>query len=252
MKDLAIQQQQKISSIELLDVINSARAESGESEIRRNDFMARIADELEGDHYETFVVQNSNKTESVIANLTHDQSLLVGMRESKGVRRKVLDKLKTLEQPKTAQPAALQDSLLLIEAAARMLNACESSKLMMLGNAAKRHGIDPVGLLPSYAIDAPSDLITAGSSRPTKSLTALLKDHGVKMSAARANLALCTAGVLENQMRKGTSGKQKAFWSLTDQGLYFGKNITNPASPRETQPHYYVDRFDELLVEIGL
>ena len=86
-----------LSSIELLDLVNSARKDHGETVIRRNDFHARVADELEGDHYETFVVQNSNGTTTTAYALDHDQCLLVSMRESKAVRRSVLDKLKQIE-----------------------------------------------------------------------------------------------------------------------------------------------------------
>ncbi|HAH6410775.1 PerC family transcriptional regulator [Escherichia coli] len=39
----------------------------------------------------------------------------------------------------------------------------------------------------------------------------------------------------------------KKFWSLTAKGCMFGKNITSPANPRETQPHFFESRFTELL-----
>jgi phage antirepressor YoqD-like protein len=82
-----------MSSIDLLELINQSRVALGESEVRRNDFMARCRDELEGDHYETFVVTNSNGTQSEAMNLTKDQCMLVAMRESKAVRRSVLETL---------------------------------------------------------------------------------------------------------------------------------------------------------------
>ncbi|ESF52406.1 KilA-N domain-containing protein [Salmonella enterica subsp. enterica serovar Stanley str. ATCC 7308] len=39
----------------------------------------------------------------------------------------------------------------------------------------------------------------------------------------------------------------KKFWSLTAKGCMFGKNITSPANPRETQPHFFESKFPELL-----
>jgi hypothetical protein len=84
-----------MSSRELLDLINDARLQHGENQIRANDFNNRVVDELDGDHYESFVVQNPNNTESIVFNLSEDQCLLVSMRESKAVRRTVLEKLKT-------------------------------------------------------------------------------------------------------------------------------------------------------------
>lgn len=88
---------QLMPSTELLKLINQARKDFGEKPVRLNDFKNRIEDELDGDHYETFVVQNSNNTTSVVFNLTLDQCMLVSMRESKSVRRFVLAKIKELE-----------------------------------------------------------------------------------------------------------------------------------------------------------
>ena len=88
-----------MSSIELLELVNQARAEFGESEVRRNDFTARCRDELEGEHYETFVVQNPNGTESDALQMSRDQCLYVLMRESKAVRRAVTVKLNRAAAP---------------------------------------------------------------------------------------------------------------------------------------------------------
>lgn len=86
-----------MDTTELLALVNEARATSGESSVRHNDFVTRCKDELEGEHYETFVVQNLNNTQSEGLRLTADQCKLVAMRESKGVRRRVLARLNELE-----------------------------------------------------------------------------------------------------------------------------------------------------------
>lgn len=79
-----------MNSARLLSLVNGARLSAGEKPVRHNDFVARCRDELEGDYYETFVVQNLNNTETTHLNLTADQCKLVAMRESKSVRRQVL------------------------------------------------------------------------------------------------------------------------------------------------------------------
>ena len=89
-----------MSSIELLDLINESRIEFGEPEIRRNKLSEKIEDELQGEDYTKSVVRNLNNTESAIYHLTVEQCTLVGMRESKSVRRSVMVKLKELEAPK--------------------------------------------------------------------------------------------------------------------------------------------------------
>ena len=70
-----------MSSKDLLELINQVRQNFGESPVRLNDFNNRIVDELDGQHYESFVVQNLNNTQSTYFNLTIEQCTLVGMRE---------------------------------------------------------------------------------------------------------------------------------------------------------------------------
>lgn len=119
MNNLILSNTLTMSSRDLLDIINDVRKTEGENSIRANDFHARVADELSDFNYETFVVQNLNKTESTIFKLTQDMCMLVAMRESKKVRRVVLEKLKsqfkqTNSDPMKAlnDPSFLRDTLL--------------------------------------------------------------------------------------------------------------------------------------------
>lgn len=101
-----------MNSSDLYIIVCQARESSGESKIRLNDFHSRVADELEGDYYENFVVQNPNKTETTFYKLTIEQCMLVGMRESKSVRRKVVSKIKELEtQQRFPIPQTLPEAL---------------------------------------------------------------------------------------------------------------------------------------------
>lgn len=96
-----------MSSTELLEIVNQARLEFGESKIRNNVFAERIKDELDGDAYKTFVsVPEGGGTPMETFELTRDQCMLVAMRESKGVRRKVLAKLKEAEQAQVKPPVS--------------------------------------------------------------------------------------------------------------------------------------------------
>ena len=56
-------------------------------------------------------------------------------------------------------------------------------------------------------------------------------------------------GIVEQRERysRTSINNIKKFWSLTVKGCMFGKNITSPANPRETQPHFFESRFPELL-----
>jgi len=108
-----------MDTTELLALVNEARAAFGESSVRHNDFVARCKDELDGEHYETFVVQNLNNTQSEGLRLTADQCKLVAMRESKGVRRRVLARLNELEgqqaRPLTPAEQALAHAQLMVD-----------------------------------------------------------------------------------------------------------------------------------------
>ncbi|MEM8348586.1 KilA-N domain-containing protein, partial [Morganella morganii] len=86
-----------------------------------------------------------------------------------------------------------------------------------------------------------------GSSRPTTSLTTLLKNHNAALSATKAYKRLAELGIVEQKAHPGSKGTQKLFWSVTSKGLLFGKNITSPANPRETQPHFFESKSAELL-----
>ncbi len=54
-------------------------------------------------------------------------------------------------------------------------------------------------------------------------------------------------GIVEQRERYSRTAINniKKFWSLTAKGCMFGKNITSPANPRETQPHFFESRFPE-------
>ncbi|EBU3223961.1 KilA-N domain-containing protein, partial [Salmonella enterica] len=140
----------------------------------------------------------------------------------------------------------IQAGVILLESAARMLNLSNSSKLGAYQKLQKVAGLPD--LMPSYAIDAPAGA-PEGSSRPTLALSALLKQHGIRMTANQAYQQLAKLGVVEHRERYSRSAINgiKKFWSLTAKGCMFGKNITSPANPRETQPHFFESKFPELL-----
>ncbi|HAF1404937.1 TPA: KilA-N domain-containing protein [Salmonella enterica] len=140
----------------------------------------------------------------------------------------------------------IQAGVILLESAARMLNLSNSSKLGAYQKLQKVAGLPD--LMPSYAIDAPAGAPN-GSSSPTFSISALLKQHGIRMTANQAYHQLSKVGVVEQKYRESRSGINgiKKFWSVTPRGCMYGKNITSPVNPRETQPHFFEYRFPELL-----
>ncbi|UUE95362.1 ORF6N domain-containing protein [Comamonas thiooxydans] len=144
-----------------------------------------------------------------------------------------------------ARVAPLRDQvdagILLLRAAAEDLRFAPSA---VLGGYQKlEHHVGVAGLLPAYAVDAPAGSVS-GSSEPTKAAAELLKHFGVDMSVQAFNKVLVRHGMLEEQERPSTKGVKKFKVCIAPE---FGKNLTNPGNPRETQPHWYVSKFAELL-----
>lgn len=157
-----------------------------------------------------------------------------------------------LAQPRAASsttspkaPQALSSDVEALEVAARMLKISESGKLGMVRYAFQQKAPHLLGALPVYAVDAPDGAKVAGSSEPTFSATHLLKERNAPITTAKFNALLADKGIIEKRSRPSSSGVNKDFWVVTDH--YFGKNLTSPGNPRETQPHWYESRFDELL-----
>ncbi|EOJ5969070.1 KilA-N domain-containing protein [Escherichia coli] len=140
----------------------------------------------------------------------------------------------------------MQAGVILLDFMRRELNLSNSS---VLGACQKlQEAVGLPNLAPRYAIDAPADA-PDGSSRPTLSLSALLKQYGIRLMANQAYHQMAKLGIVEQRERYSRTAINniKKFWSLTAKGCMFGKNITSPANPRETQPHFFESRFTELL-----
>jgi len=160
---------------------------------------------------------------------------------------RTFDRAITPVDPASAAAAdKMQAGIILLGFMQKSLNLSNSS---VLGACQKlQEAVGLPNLAPQYAIDAPADAVD-GSSRPTQSLSALLKTYKIAMTAAQAYQQLAKLGVVEQKERRSRSGSNgvKRFWALTAKGCMYGKNITSPANPRETQPHFFESRFADLL-----
>lgn len=161
---------------------------------------------------------------------------------------RAFDAMVTGTAQQTTNNARLEAELMFAESAAKILRLPESGKLKMLSSVAKHHAL-PSDLIPDYAVDAPDG---GESSLPTLSLSALLDKYGKPMAAKAMNKKLEEAGFLELASRKSSNGAIKTFWSITEKGLPFGKNLTNHTNQRETQPHWYIEKFPDLLKLLAL
>lgn len=130
----------------------------------------------------------------------------------------------------------LKEQVESLEVVASMLRMNDASKLLMLKGFYDSYHI-PSGFLPIYEFNG---------NREMKSLTALLKENNLGISAVQFNKKLLSAGILEEKERQSSKGRVKKFKSLTEKGLKYGENAVSPHNQKEVQPLYYNDTFNEL------
>lgn len=94
-----------MTTVEFLEkIVNPARIQAGEKEVRYNDFLARAKDEVDISHDEIFAMESTGGRSRQVFNLDYDSMMLIGMRESKAVRKSVLAKIKELASPAMSLP----------------------------------------------------------------------------------------------------------------------------------------------------
>ncbi|WP_340574978.1 hypothetical protein [Escherichia coli] len=89
-----------IDSQTLLKMVNEARKFYGEPEVRNNKFIEKILDELDGEYYTKSAKSHGTRAgrSFEVISMSYKQALRVAARESKAVRRSLVDKLESMQQ----------------------------------------------------------------------------------------------------------------------------------------------------------
>ena len=85
-----------IDSQYLLEMVNAARKQCGEPVVRNNKLIEKVVDELDGETY-TKSVGRKNGQDIEVITMSIKQALRVAARESKAVRRSLVDKLEDMQ-----------------------------------------------------------------------------------------------------------------------------------------------------------
>lgn len=136
--------------------------------------------------------------------------------------------------PDTELKQLVDTKLLFINAVSEGLRLNDTSRLALYNQVNDQHGL---GLsLPAYV----------PSKGVLKSLSDCLSHVGSDIKAKDFNVILAENGYLERRTRKRANGQVKFFWSLTEKGLEWGENLKSFKNDHETQPLYYIDKFEGL------
>lgn len=180
--------------------------------------------------------------------LTRKGSLILASGYNALLREKIIDRWEALEtgkaepianqsRPSSVTPTKVRAGIEWVKGVSEMLNLNDVSKLSLLEKVAT-----PLGLpLPDYV----------PSKGVMKSATDLLNEKGYKVSRNQFYKRAIELGYIERISRKSSKGKIKYFNSISKKGLEYGENQINKNNPKETQPEWYVDKFDSLMLVLG-
>lgn len=156
--------------------------------------------------------------------------------KSKKYRKYLIGVEKKVKQKQFESIDHFKKEQMMLEFTMDKLKINDGSKIKMIKEFNKVHNLS-TEYLPDYT-----------EEKVTKSLSELLTQYEVGITAVKINQLLIRAGILEERERPSTSKGTKKYKALTENGLKYGKNlISSHGSQRETQPHYYEDTFEELL-----
>lgn len=141
----------------------------------------------------------------------------------------------------TENAAIANEYMKLLKTSAETLHMNENSILYISKKIYKDCNI-PATYLPDYTT----------SKGILKSATELLRKYNIQISTRKFNKIMIDKGLLREVERKSTKDntKIKKFKNLVN--TEFGENQINPNNPKETQPMYYEEKFEELLKELEL
>ena len=248
---LALDQQDKVFSVNLDDVWQLAYSERGKAVralkanfIENVDFLpiAKNGENLHA-HRGKQDWGGSNKIDYYLTSACLEYFIARKIRSVFEVYRIVFHHAVAQVQQHTSLQEQIQAKLVFADWSAKFLNLNEASKLGIAQKIGKMVGLD----------DALPQSVNAGTEKPiTHAATDLLKSHNVGISAQAFNRMLELKGVVKHATRPGKRGKVHSWYVITPAFDKYGQNQQDPKFQQQTQIRWYDATFMELLTIVGL
>ena len=151
----------------------------------------------------------------------------------------------TNQKPKQQEqkPASLNDKMKTATWAAKFLNMNDNSKLILAKPILEQVGLPVPDYTPSKGV--------LSSAKELLSKRNIIH-NGKKLTTKVLNEILEKNGIIRTLTRKTSKGQDKPFKNITEKGSVYGENQVSQYDARETQPLWFVEKFDELLKAVGL
>lgn len=230
--------EERITSLEIAEMANKRHKDVMRSIRNMEDAWLKVA----GRNFALSNYRDSTGRILPCYSLTKEECLFVSAKFNDEVRAKLVLRWKDLEikhreqahaEQVQPQQSFLQEKLVVADWKMKTLRYSDVAKLQLVSSIVQPYGL-PV---PEY-VSAPNGAKHSASE--------LLKTHNIDMSAIKFNKLAMAAGLLELRERKGHTKIHK-FYSITDKGSAFGENDVNMNNPNQTQPHWYDNKFAEVL-----
>lgn len=176
-------------------------------------------------------------------------------RNDKGhaARRYFIECERKLKAPKQNQIQPIEQAKPTAEAVGvicDILRLPDSGKIGMLKSAMAPWPII-CNAIPNYSHDAPvaSNAGEANGSTQSNSAVSTLPISKIVegwLTARTANAALEKAGLIKTVERVKRGGSIATFKTVTEEGLKYGKNVVDFRNTRETNPHWFASKTEEL------
>ncbi|WP_370272845.1 Rha family transcriptional regulator [Yersinia ruckeri] len=160
-----------------------------------------------------------------------------------------------------------KDALTLLESSCGTLDLSLSDKLLAYRNLQNAAGLPDLfagvkieGVIepePVKVNPTPPALIQPQIGKPaTSSLKALLKSRNIDSPSNSVFITLYKLDLVEKRFKESkiknrAVNTKEGYWYLTDQGQYYGLNVSASRERGETYPKFYDNRFSELLLKLG-